>query len=77
MSAGWLDPDRKYKAASISYILLYKGNGYTMFGGEKVDLDRYLDDITALREYLASMDGKIPEDYRDSEGQGRIVFTDK
>ena len=72
-----LDPDRKYKAASISYILLNKGNGYTMFGGEKVDLDRYLDDITALREYLASMDGKIPEDYRDPEGQGRIDFTDK
>lgn len=72
-----LDPDKKYKAASIRYILLNKGNGYTMFGGDKEDLDRYLEDITALREYLASMDGKISEDYRDPEGQGRIDFTNK
>ncbi len=70
-----LDPDKAYKAASIEYILLRKGNGYTMFNGEKEDLDRYLEDITALREYLASMDGKISDDYKDQNGEGRINFV--
>lgn len=72
-----LDPDREYKAASIRYVLLEKGNGYTMFNGKKVDLDRYIEDITALKEYLASMNGKVPEDYKDPKGQGRIHFIDR
>ncbi|MBR4718932.1 MAG: bifunctional metallophosphatase/5'-nucleotidase [Lachnospiraceae bacterium] len=69
-----LDPDRKYQVASIGFILFNKGNGYTMFNGEKIELDRYIEDITALKEYLASMDGRMSEDYKDQKGQDRMHF---
>ncbi len=70
-----LDPDRSYSVASIDYLLLNNGNGYTMFTGEAVDPGRYVDDIQAVSEYAESMNGKISEKYADPNGQGRIRFT--
>lgn len=67
-----LDPDREYEIASIDYILFNNGNGYTMFKGDRVDLERYIEDIDALIEYTQSFNGEIPDEYRNIEGQGRI-----
>lgn len=69
-----LDLKKEYKAASNKYILFQKGNGFTMFEGEKVDLGRYVEDAQVLIEYLDSLGGKVPEEYRDPEGQERIHF---
>lgn len=69
-----LDPEKEYDTASITYILKSKGNGYTMFEGEEVKLDRYIEDSTALKEYFESMGGKLSDEYSDPEGQERIHF---
>lgn len=69
-----LDPDRKYTAVSSEYIFLNQGNGYTMFNGEVLEMDREIQDVSALEEYLRSMGGKMPEDYQDPDGQERIRF---
>ena len=72
-----LDKDKEYAVAGNGYILNNRGNGYTMFKGEEVPLDRYVEDIMALQEYLESMDGKMPDDYKDPDGQERIRFVNE
>lgn len=67
-----IDPKKEYMVACLEYILFEQGNGYTMFKGEKVDLDRHLQDIDSLIEYLGSLNGVVPEEYADIKGQGRI-----
>ena len=67
-----LDPDREYEVASIEYILFRQGNGFTMFSGDRVDMDRCIEDVDALIEYTQSLGGKVPEEYADVSGQGRI-----
>lgn len=69
-----LDPKREYLTAGNTYILANQGNGYTMFNGEEVALDRYVEDEMALSEYLESMGGKMSDEYKDPDGQGRIHF---
>ena len=67
-----LDPDREYEVASIEYILFNQGNGFTMFTGDRVEMDNYIEDIDALIDYMQSLGGKVPEDYANVSGQGRI-----
>lgn len=72
-----LDPDKEYSVAGYSYILNDHGNGYTMLEGEEAALDRYVEDVMALREYLESMGGKMSDEYKDPDGQERIRFVNK
>lgn len=67
-----LDPDKEYEVASIEYILFNQGNGFSMFTGDRVDMDRCIEDVDALIEYMQSMNGKLSEDYADVGGQQRI-----
>ena len=67
-----IDMSAKYKTASIEYILLNQGNGYTMFTGEEVEMKEHLEDLDALASYLESMGGTMSEEYSDKSGQGRI-----
>ena len=70
-----LDPDREYSVVSNEYILLNHGNGYSMFAKETNQMDREIQDVNALSEYLQSMGGRMSEDYRDADGQERIRFV--
>ena len=67
-----LDPAREYEVASIEYILFRQGHGFTMFSGDRVDMDRCIEDVDALIKYMQSLGGKVPEEYADVSGQGRI-----
>ena len=72
-----LDPDKEYTVGSLNYLLLEKGDGYTMFSEENVeqiDLGRYVEDAEAIVEYMDSMGGKVSDKYADVNGEGRIHF---
>lgn len=69
-----LESDRLYKCASNNYIIENNGNGYTMFTGDIITLDRIVIDVDALKEFITSFGGKVPEEYSDGYGQGRISF---
>ncbi|MCR5487054.1 MAG: bifunctional metallophosphatase/5'-nucleotidase [Lachnospiraceae bacterium] len=69
-----LDPEKTYLTASIEYLLGQCGNGYSMFTGEKEEMEGFLDDLSSLIRYLESMGGKVSEEYADENGQGRIHF---
>ncbi len=72
-----LEADREYKIGSISYILFDEGNGYNMFTGDKVELDSYSEDVDALLKYMKSLNGVVPEEYADIDGQERIHFVNE
>lgn len=67
-----MESDRLYKCASNSYIIRNGGNGYTMFTGDMITLNRNVIDADALKEYLTSLGGNVTEDYSDGYGQGRM-----
>ncbi len=69
-----LDPEKTYEVGSVVYLLENRGNGYTMFDGEEVHLENYVEDFQALIWYLEHLGGKVPEEYADPEGQERIHF---
>ncbi len=74
-----LDLEKTYTLAINDYYSIDCGDGMTMFKGSKVvdpadGGDHYLD-ISILIEYLASLeDGRVPDEYSDPYGQGRITF---
>ena len=72
-----LDPDREYKIGSINFLLFDEGNGYNMFTGDKVELDSYFEDVDALVKYMKSLNGVVPEEYADIDGQERIHFVNE
>ena len=72
-----LDPSKEYEVASIEYILFNQGNGYSMFTGDRVELDGYIEDIDALIQYLDSMKGKVSEEYAEVSGRERIHVKDQ
>jgi len=70
-----LDPARTYSLASIGYILLEHGDGYTAFDGAEVLQDRVKLDNQLLIEYIEeNLGGEIGEAYADPYGQGRITI---
>ncbi|MCR4891229.1 MAG: bifunctional metallophosphatase/5'-nucleotidase [Lachnospiraceae bacterium] len=70
-----LDPQKTYKVGSGKYVLIDKGDGYTMFKGDKVDLDKNYVDLEALLAYFQSFEGNVPAEY--AESQGRIHFLNE
>ncbi len=73
-----LDPEREYTVGGLKYNLVSQGDGYTMFdGAEVVELDRYIEDVEALVEYMKTMNGTVSEDYADRFGQERIHFLNE
>ena len=69
-----LDLNKTYTLASMDYILLNHGDGYTMFDGCKVLQDAVKLDNQTLIDYIAdTLGGVIGDEYADPYGQGRIV----
>ena len=73
-----LDAKKTYTLASINYILLDHGDGYTMFDGAKLLQDCVQLDNQLLIDYiLEAQNGVISSDkYGDPYGQGRITVLE-
>ncbi len=72
-----IDPEKTYTVACLDYTLQDHGDGYTMFDGAKVLLDRVKLDNQVLIDYITeSLNGVIGEEYEDPYGQGRIVIIE-
>ena len=72
-----IDPKKTYTLAGHNYMLLEKGDGFTMFEGAKLLQNCVKLDNQVLIDYvLDSLGGVIGEEYKNPYGQGRIVITD-
>ena len=73
-----IDPDATYTLASHDYMLLNKGDGYTMFDGCKLLQDSVKLDNQVLIDYITeTLGGVIGEQYEDPYGEGRIVIVEE
>ena len=72
-----LDLEKTYTLASVDYILLNHGDGYTMFDGCNVLQESVKLDNQVLTDYVVdTLGGIIGEEYAEPYGQGRIVITE-
>ena len=72
-----LDPEKTYTVCGTEYVLLDKGDGYSMFDGAEV-LNRNLKiDLQIIVDYISDLGGVIGEQYADPYGQGRIVIVEQ
>lgn len=70
-----LDLKKTYTLASHEYLLLNHGDGFTMFDGCNVLLDRVKLDNQVLIDYITgTLGGKVGDEYSNPYGQGRIVI---
>ena len=68
-----LDPERTYTVASIEFLLLNNGDGFTCFDGAKVISKNGPLDIEITIDYLTDhLNGVIGEEYSNPYGSGRI-----
>ena len=72
-----LDLDRIYSVASSEYLLLDKGDGFTMFNGCEVLQDAVKLDNQILIDFITeTLGGTVGEAYADPYGQGRIIAVE-
>ena len=72
-----LNPEKTYTVCGTEYVLLDKGDGYSMFDGAEV-LNRNLKiDLQIIVDYISDLGGVIGEQYADPYGQGRIVIVEQ
>ena len=72
-----IDPEGKYKLASIKYILNSHGDGYTMFDGAEVLQKGSMLDSQLLIDFITeTLGGSVGEEYADPHGQGRIKILE-
>ncbi|WP_294427877.1 bifunctional UDP-sugar hydrolase/5'-nucleotidase [uncultured Treponema sp.] len=69
-----LDLNKTYTVAGTAYVLRENGDGHKFEGLKALPRDEYMYDRDAVAAYFESFSGKIPESYRNENGQGRIVF---
>ena len=68
-----VDPNKKYKLATLSYTALNNGDGYTAFNGCTVLEEGVAEDYTVILDYIKeNLGGKLPDKYKDPYGEGRI-----
>ena len=73
-----IDPAKTYTLASHNYMLLEKGDGFTMFEGAPLLQNCVKLDNQVLIDYITeTLGGIIGEEYEDPYGQGRIVIVDE
>ena len=71
-----VDPGKKYKLATLSYTALDHGDGYTAFDGCTVLEMGVAEDYTLILGYIKeNLGGRIPENYREPYGEGRITIS--
>ena len=66
-----IDPAKKYKVASISYVIYQKGDGH-IFKGAKIIEPDYMTTDAAFAHYLRDFD-YLPEKYKNPEGRIKFV----
>ena len=66
-----IDPAKKYKVASASYVIYQEGDGH-IFKGAKIIEPDYLTTDAVFANYLREFD-YLPERYRNAEGRIKIV----
>ncbi|MBO4395265.1 MAG: 5'-nucleotidase C-terminal domain-containing protein [Eubacterium sp.] len=72
-----IDPKKTYTVAGIGYMLIKKGDGYSMFAGNKVLQDNVKLDNQLLIDYIKdTLGGVVGSDYADPYGQGRIKIIE-
>ena len=72
-----LDPEKTYTLAGQNYMLLEHGDGYSLFEGCEVVLDKVQLDNQVLIDYITgTLGGVIGEEYKDPYGQGRITLLE-
>ena len=68
-----VNPTKKYKLSTLSYIALSNGDGYTAFDGCTILEEGAAEDYTLVVDYIKNnLGGKIPDTYKDPYGEGRI-----
>ena len=73
-----IDPEATYTLASHNYMLLEKGDGYSMFEGAKILQNCVKLDNQVLIDYITDfLDGVIGPEYEELTGQGRIVIVEE
>ena len=68
-----LDPAKDYTLVSTNYTLKSCGDGYTMFADNEILLDEFIDDYTALANYINDGCGGDAAQYAEVYGGNRIV----
>jgi 2',3'-cyclic-nucleotide 2'-phosphodiesterase (5'-nucleotidase family) len=72
-----IDPAKMYTLAGHNYMLLGHGDGYTMFDGAELLLDRVKIDNQVLIDYITgTLGGVIGEQYKEPYGEGRITILE-
>ena len=72
-----LDLSKMYTLAGHNYMLLGHGDGYTMFDGAELLLDRVKSDYQVLIDYITgTLGGVIGEQYKEPYGEGRITIIE-
>ena len=71
-----IDPEKTYTLAAYDYMLQDNGDGYTMFDGAPLLLDRVKLDNQVLIDFITgTLGGQIGAEYADPCGQGRITVV--
>ncbi|MCD8048142.1 MAG: 5'-nucleotidase C-terminal domain-containing protein [Clostridia bacterium] len=68
-----LDVNATYTIASIEYLLIENGSGYTMFGDAVIIDDREVVDTQTIEDYIAALGGTIGEEYAKPQGRINIL----
>ena len=70
-----LDLEKTYTLGSHDYMLLFAGDGMTMFKDAKIIKDKFMIDNEILINYIKDhLNGVVGEEYADIYGQGRITI---
>lgn len=69
-----LDVKKIYTVAINNYTGSYHGDGHLFKDAKIPDTQNNKTDADILIEYLKSLNGKIPEEYRDWQGQKRLII---
>ncbi|MEG0689293.1 MAG: bifunctional UDP-sugar hydrolase/5'-nucleotidase [Hungatella sp.] len=72
-----IDPDQTYTVVSHSFLIKNGGDGYTMFADNNLLQDEFVEDYTALIDYLMEDYTQKSDSYKDPYGEGRIVAVEK
>ena len=67
-----LNLDKKYIVVGLDYFIKNNGSGHIFAGAKLLPVETGTD-CEALAEYIQKI-GKIPSEYSDPKGQGRIRF---
>ncbi len=69
-----VDPEKKYKFTTLSYIASEHGDGHTAFDESKILKDNIGTDYLIVVEYIEkTLGGKIPAKYSNPYGEDRII----